>query len=455
MLFNYHHNIMKKYYKILSILIVLVLLVVASNVSADARLAGMILLDVENNGEAWYVNPADAKRYYLGRPNDAFALMRTLGLGINETEFQKIPIASTSAPVIGTSTATASLATTSSGVDLSLAQKLSGKIILQVEKNGEAWYIYPKDLKKYYLGRPADAFAVMRQLGLGISRKDLAMIHKPGLSESIDGYSKYENKKITVNNQVFSIDVVEIDLSNPKLEITTPVAEPYPTEAKNGKYGGATLMDFVIENDGFAAMNGTYFCSSSGCDGTNYYFYPVYDKNLDKMVNVHQLKYWTTGPIMAWDENNKFYYFKDSRDFPVKDWYKSNGGKTVQQSFLEAYGVKLQAAIGDNPRLIENYMNYLIDWSLDAKQRTAKSLRNAIGYKDNKTYLVVARNATVPDLGYIMQELGMEYALNMDGGYSEALFYNGEMMLGPGRNIPNAIVFSERKNVEKISGEIK
>jgi len=449
---------MKNYYKILFLIIFLTIPILTQASVTSTRLSGMILLNVEKNGEAWYVNPKDTNRYYLGRPKDAFAVMRNLGLGISETEFAKIPAASTS--TVATSTlvtkkiATSTVAS-STIADLSLTQKLSGKIILQVEKNGEAWYIYPKDLKKYYLGRPEDAFAVMRKLGLGISQRDLALIHKPGLSESIDGYSKYENKKITVNNQVYTIDVVEIDLSNPNLEITTPVAEPYPTEAKTGKYGGASLMDFVIKNDGFAAMNGTYFCSSSGCDGKNYYFYPVYDKTLDKMVNVHQLKYWTTGPIMAWDENNKFYYFKDGRDFPTPSWYKNNGGKTVQQSFQEAYGVKLQAAIGDNPRLIENYMNYLIDYSLDEKQRTGKLLRNAIGYKDNKTYLVVARNATVPDLGYIMQALGMEYALNMDGGYSEALFYNGELMLGPGRNIPNAIVFSERKNVEKISGEIK
>ncbi len=444
---------MTSYLKVL-LLVFLILLVVAEDAWSASRLSGMILLDVEKNGEAWYVNPADAKRYYLGRPNDAFALMRTLGLGINEIEFQKIPMANSSA--IATSTMLANTVSTSTVIDMNLAQKLAGKIILQVEKNGEAWYVYPKDLKKYYLGRPSDAFVVMRQLGLGISRKDLAMIHKPGLSESINKYSKYENKKITANNQTYTVDIIEIDLSNPDLEIITTVATPFPTEEKNGKYGAAPLADFVIKNQGFAGMNGTYFCSYSSCDGVNYYFYPVYDKTLDKMVNVHQLKYWTTGPIMAWDENNKFYYFKDSRDFPVPNWYKNNGGKTVSEAFQSAYGVKLQAAIGDNPRLIENYMNYLIDWSLDEKQRSGKLLRNAIAYKDNKVYLVAVRNATVPDLASIMLEMKMEYALNMDGGYSEALYYNDEYMLGPGRNIPNAIVFKENKtNVEKISGEIE
>ena len=44
------------------------------------------------------------------------------------------------------------------------------------EQNGEAYYIYPKDSKKYYLGRPSDAFNIMRELGLGITTADLEEI---------------------------------------------------------------------------------------------------------------------------------------------------------------------------------------------------------------------------------------------------------------------------------------
>ena len=54
----------------------------------------------------------------------------------------------------------------------SMGERLSGKILLQVEENGEGWYIDPGDQNRYYLGRPADAFAIMRELGLGISNKD-------------------------------------------------------------------------------------------------------------------------------------------------------------------------------------------------------------------------------------------------------------------------------------------
>jgi hypothetical protein len=61
-------------------------------------------------------------------------------------------------------------------IDKNLAQAQSGRILLQVEKNGEAWYVYPPEKRRYYLGRPADAFQIMRELGLGISDRDLDQI---------------------------------------------------------------------------------------------------------------------------------------------------------------------------------------------------------------------------------------------------------------------------------------
>ncbi len=57
-----------------------------------------------------------------------------------------------------------------------LAIRLSGRILLQVQEQGQAWYVNPTDLKKYYLGRPADAFAIMKKLGMGITNQDLLKI---------------------------------------------------------------------------------------------------------------------------------------------------------------------------------------------------------------------------------------------------------------------------------------
>lgn len=112
-----------------------------------ARLLGYILLQVEEHGEAWYIYPAGQKKYYLGRPQEAFMIMKKLSLGAHHDFIANTEI---------------------------FPARLSGLILLDVDKNGEAYYIFPGNLKKYYLGRPVDAFALMRNLGLGISNADLA-----------------------------------------------------------------------------------------------------------------------------------------------------------------------------------------------------------------------------------------------------------------------------------------
>lgn len=127
--------------------------------SLAQELSGKILLQVEDNGEAWYVSPETNERFFMGRPKDAFALMRNLGLGISNTNLELIPEH-----------------TESRSGNLALRQQLSGKILLQVEANGEAWYVSPDNLKRYFMGRPADAFELMRSLGLGISTKNLISI---------------------------------------------------------------------------------------------------------------------------------------------------------------------------------------------------------------------------------------------------------------------------------------
>ena len=58
----------------------------------EERLAGRILLQVEEHGEAWYVDPLDHKRYFLGRPEDAFALMRAKGLGITNADLVQMGV---------------------------------------------------------------------------------------------------------------------------------------------------------------------------------------------------------------------------------------------------------------------------------------------------------------------------------------------------------------------------
>ncbi len=126
------------------------------------RLKGRIILKVEDNGRAYYVSPVKKEMYYLGRPADAFAIMRSQGLGISNANLEKILV---------------NKEKSNSKIDTKFTKTHLGKIFIQVEKNGEAWYLNPVDSSRYYLGRPADAFQIMRNLSLGISNDNFSKLY--------------------------------------------------------------------------------------------------------------------------------------------------------------------------------------------------------------------------------------------------------------------------------------
>ncbi len=166
---------------VLAILVALALLsgISAAKVNAASqaeKLKGRILIAVYDHGEAWYVNPVNLRRYYLGRPADAFSIMRKLGLGISNADLAKVPLS------------------TEASRNEEFVSRLSGRILIQTEKHGEAWYVSPVNLKRYFMGRPSDAFQLMRNLGLGISDYYLDQIPaetKPAANVRITSHSTH------------------------------------------------------------------------------------------------------------------------------------------------------------------------------------------------------------------------------------------------------------------------
>jgi len=174
------------------------------------RVRGRILLQVENNGEAYYVKPTDDTRVYMKDGSAAYGIMRELGLGIKNVDLAKIPVGfedrfsdvDTDSDGLadkleeGLGTDPNKVDTDGDGVndkaevlagsnplgtgplvyDNSIASRLAGRIVLQVEKHGEAWYINPVDGRRYYMKDGNAAYQIMRYLSLGISNTDLSKI---------------------------------------------------------------------------------------------------------------------------------------------------------------------------------------------------------------------------------------------------------------------------------------
>ena len=83
--------------------------------------------------------------------NQALQIMRKFGLGISNKDLNKIK------------------------TDSNYRKKFIGKIVLQVESHGEAYYI-SSDNRYNYLKDGASAFGIMKKLGLGVSNADLNKI---------------------------------------------------------------------------------------------------------------------------------------------------------------------------------------------------------------------------------------------------------------------------------------
>ena len=135
----------------------------AAPVSVDGslldRTRGYVLLQVEDNGEAWYVHPVDDYRYYMKDGPTAYEMMRAFGLGITNSDLAKVQAG-----------------------DNTLVNALRGRILLQVEDLGQAYYIHPATGEAIYMQDGAAAYEIMRFHSLGITNNDLSGIQSKEFS---------------------------------------------------------------------------------------------------------------------------------------------------------------------------------------------------------------------------------------------------------------------------------
>ena len=172
--------------------------------------SGRLLLQVESQGELWYVDPDSRTRTLVSNPNDAFGIVKEFGIGIADSDLDQLPyglwtddgIDDADGDGIGRAVEEAygldpnNIDSDGDGYDdrteifhgydpkslgkqqinESLVERLKGKLVIRVEGRGEVFYIHPDDGKRYFLNPSAPALAFMQKQFVGISNSDIEQI---------------------------------------------------------------------------------------------------------------------------------------------------------------------------------------------------------------------------------------------------------------------------------------
>ncbi len=248
-----------------------------------------------------------------------------------------------------------------------------------------------------------------------------SMYQSLGLICGPEPSSKYTRTTVKTSRGDFIADVMTFNLNDVKVVTDTANLSDCITNCPT-----KSLMSYVTDNGGFAGINGTYFCPTDYPDcasKTNSFYWKVYNSRLGVMINASNgIK--EDVPFIGFNGFNATYY-------------------STYKNFKDSNAM-ITAGINHEPALVSGGQVVLNENLIDNKEKTAKSNRGSLGLKGQTVYAVIAKSATVPDLAAIMQTLGVDSAINLDGGGSSSMIFDNAYKVGPGRNLPNAIVFVKR-----------
>ena len=179
------------------------------------------------------------------------------------------------------------------------------------------------------------------------------------------------------------------------------------------------LAQYVAENGAYAAIHGSYFCPpdyAPCASKVNTYDYAVYNSAIGAWINPRHLAN-PTNALATFNGNTATFY---------------------RRTFSYARG-PVTAGISNFPLLLQNGALVDISGDIDANQRL-RGARGAIAVDATFVYLAIVSGASVPETALVLQALGARDAMNLDGGGSIAMWIGGSYIVGPGRQLPNAIL---------------
>ena len=225
--------------------------------------------------------------------------------------------------------------------------------------------------------------------------------------------SGYSRQQVQTDIGSYMISLVAGDLGSTRVIVDT---------ASDGNCGNdcpvLSLGDYVSRNGAFAGINGSYFCPASypSCAGKTNTFDTL-------LMN-----------------KNKVYFNSDNNVYSTVPAVIFGNGwvRFVGQSLEWGRDTSIDGVIANQPLLLMGN-NVMFGGDGDPK-KGSKAGRSFVANKGNTVFIGVVHSATVAEAAVALKALGMENAINLDSGGSTAL-WSGGYKVGPGRNLPNVILF--------------
>ncbi len=174
------------------------------------------------------------------------------------------------------------------------------------------------------------------------------------------------------------------------------------------------LAEHVAKSGGFAGINGAYFCPPdyAQCQGKTNTFDTLAVNGRTKVVFNQANNVYSTIPLVAAYNTSLSFY-----DQTVQWGVDTSGG----------------GAIANYPRLLRG-------GEVATTEENGKGTRGFIATKDDSIVIGHVFAASFADTAEVLKTLGLHNAMNLDGGGSSALWYEGSYKVGPGRLLPTAVV---------------
>lgn len=209
------------------------------------------------------------------------------------------------------------------------------------------------------------------------------------------------------------VHIVTADLRSPRIEIAVELADGFP-------HGSQPLESFIGDDPPLAGINGAFFCTKG--------LQPIGDVVVDGQL----LHFGGMGTAIGVTADNRVEVCSVER-YRHQDWsdYETvlGGGIALLRAGKSCLAPKAEGF--SEHRVIHG-----------------RARRAAVGVTpDHKLRLLAtAAHITLDELGSIMEAVGCDEGVALDGGHSVGLTFDGKPLVTPTRNLPTMLVVRERRD---------